>query len=73
MQAQVTIYSEGVVVHNKAFTVTQANRVIIRDTINGKLSSRFNKRYPVECGSEEVSAQFTDGDILGLHISSSLI
>ncbi len=72
-QIQVTISSAHVVLSNKEFTVTDGNKVLLRDTISGKLSSKFIRQYQVETPTGVLSAQFTDGDMPELTISASLI
>lgn len=64
--------SDGIVIMHAGFKVLQGNRVLVEDSLSGKISDVFVRHYEVCADDSPVSIQFTKGDIPGLNVKATL-
>ncbi|ELC6410532.1 MULTISPECIES: hypothetical protein [Enterobacteriaceae] len=64
--------SDGIVIMHAGFKVLQGNRVLVEDSLSGKISDVFVRHYEVRADDGPVSIQFAKGDIPGLNVKATL-
>lgn len=71
-RVKVKFSSSGIVLNNAEFQVLQDDRVLVEDSLSGKISDVFIRNYDVSADGCPVSCRFTKGDIPGLNVTATL-
>ncbi len=71
-RVKVEFSSGGIVLNNAEFQVLKGDRVLIEDSLSGKISDVFIRNYDVSADGGHVSCRFTKGDIPGLNVTATL-
>ncbi|EAR4677123.1 hypothetical protein DRY97_05665 [Salmonella enterica subsp. arizonae] len=71
-RVKVKFSSSGLVLNNAEFQVLQDDRVLVEDSLSGKISDVFIRNYDVSADGGPVSCRFTKGDIPGLNVTATL-
>lgn len=71
-RVKVEFSSSGIVLKNTEFQVLQGDRVLVEDSLSGKISDVFIRHYDVIADGGPVSVRFTKGDIPGLNVKAAL-
>lgn len=71
-RVKVEFSSDGTVINHAAFQVLQGERVLIEDSLSGKISDVFVRNYDVSADDNPVSVRFTNGDAPGLNVKAAL-
>lgn len=71
-RVRVEFSSSGIVLKDAVLQVLQGDRVLVEDSLCGKISDAFIRHYNVSSDSGPVSVRFPKGDIQGLSVKASL-
>ena len=71
-RVKVEFSSDGIVIEHAAFQVLQGERVLIEDSLSGKISDVFVRNYDVSADDSPVSVRFTNGDVPGIDVAAAL-
>lgn len=71
-RVKIELSSSGIVLNNVEFQVLQGDRVLVEDSLSGKISDVFIRHYDVSADGGPVSVRFTKGDIPGLNVKAAL-
>lgn len=71
-RVKVEFSSEGIVIKHAVFQVLQGDRVMVEDSLSGKISDVFIRNYDVSANDSPVSVRFTNGDVPGLNVTAAL-
>lgn len=67
---KVEFSSDSTVINHAAFQVLQGDRVLVEDSLSGKISDVFIINYDVSANDSPVSVRFTNGDVPGLNVKA---
>ncbi|MCS2146888.1 hypothetical protein [Scandinavium manionii] len=71
-RVKVEFSSDGIVIKHTSFQVVQGDRVLVEDSISGKISDVFVRNYDVNADGGPVSVLFAKGGIPGLNVNATL-
>lgn len=71
-RVKVEFSSNSIILKNTEFQVLQGDRVLVEDSLSGKISDVFIRHYDVIADGGPVSVRFTKGDIPGLNVKAAL-
>ncbi|OTA14206.1 hypothetical protein Xbed_03717 [Xenorhabdus beddingii] len=55
-----------------SFKVWQRDKLLIEDTLKGKISEKYSKVYDVECSNEPVRVEHNHNDLPSLKITANV-
>lgn len=69
---EVKFSADGLKTQNLAFTVMQAGRVLVEDTLSGKISAEFTRTYDVEADEGHIDLFLHNVEDSSLRVTASL-
>lgn len=71
-RVKVEFSSDGTVINHAAFQILQGDRVLVKDSLSGKISDVFVRYYDISADDSPVSVRFTNGGVPGLNVKAAL-
>ena len=70
---EVKFSSDGLMVQNVSFVVMQSGKVVVQDTVSGKISAQFRRTYEVDADERHVDLLLCNVQDSSLTVNVSLI